>query len=172
MDPARARVTLALPRAVEADARAAAVHAALAAGAVLLWQRGTLIAARLSLAPALARALGTARAQRRLVVGLDAAASALAAERAGLDALVRRGTPVGGRVSRLLLVADDGTERFYRQVERVALAHAPRVLVVRCAADAVALGTAVLGRPRTVKAVLAAHRDAVAALLLALGDGG
>lgn len=161
-------MSVALPRAVEADACADAVHAALDRGAVLLWQGGTLVAARVPLAEPLARALGSARVQGRLILGLDGAGAALDADRAGLDALARRGTATGARVSRLLLVADDGAERFYRQVERLALAHAPRVLVVRCEADAVALGTAVLGRPRAVKAVLAAHRDAVTALLLAL----
>src|SRR5207244_13638512 len=52
----------------------------------------------------------------------------------------------GARVSRLLLLSADGAERLYRHVERLALAHAPRVLVVALSADAATLGRATTGR--------------------------
>ena len=97
------------------------------------------------------------------------AEEALAAETRGLTLMARRsGAAPGARVSRLLLVTDDGAERLYRHVERVALAHAPRVLVVMLAADARTIGRATTGREVTVKVVLVQHKHAVAALLRAL----
>ena len=74
----------------------------------------------------------------------------------------------GARVSRLLLLSDDGAERLYRNVERLAAAHAPRVLVAMITADAATLGRATIAREAAVKVVLVQHKQAVAALLRAL----
>ena len=119
----------------------------------------------LPLGPALEAALSAARAGRRLVLGLEAAAETLANEAHGLAR--RPGGEGSARVSRLLLVSGDGAERLYRQVERLAVGHAPRLLVLMLACDAPALGRATTAREAPVKAVLAVHKDAVAALLRA-----
>jgi hypothetical protein len=74
----------------------------------------------------------------------------------------------GMRVSRLLLLSDDGAERLYRHAERLAMVHAPRVLAAVLAADGAALGRTTTGREVVVKAMLAQHKLAVAALLRAL----
>ena len=117
----------------------------------------------LPLTPDLTSALGAARGAGRLVLGLDAVAEALATEARGLAR--RRGGEGGARVSRLLLLSEDGAERLYRHAERLAGEHAPRVLVLMLACDALALGRATTGRETPVKAVLARHKQTVATLL-------
>ena len=68
----------------------------------------------------------------------------------------------------MLVVSNDGAERFYRQVERLASTHAPRVLV--CVLDATSsdLGALLYGPDAVVKLVLTAHKTAATGLLLAL----
>jgi len=119
--------------------------------------------------PALADAFGVAGRDGQLVLGLERAGETLEAEARGLALTARRsGVAPGTRVSRLLLVTNDGAERLYRHVERLAIAHAPRVLVGMLGADATALGCATTGREAAVKVVLVRHKRAVAALLRAL----
>jgi hypothetical protein len=59
-------------------------------------------------------------------------------------------------------------ERLYRHVERLALTHTPRVLLLVLSADAATLGHATTGRDAAVKVVLGQRKRAVAALLRAL----
>jgi len=160
--------TVRLPREIEADPACDAIRARLAP-ARRLWSGGDATVPLVPLGPALGGALARAWSDAQLVLGLDAAGAALAGEAQGLDALARRtGTSHGARVSRLLLLSGDGAERLYRHAERLAAAHAPRVLVVVVDADAAALGRATLDRPAAVKVVLARHKATVAALLRAL----
>jgi hypothetical protein len=156
-----------LPREIEADPDREAIRARLAA-AVRTPPGATVPVPLVSLGPAVAGALGTAHRSGELVLGLEAAAETLANEERGLAELARRGAAPGARVSRLLLLSEDGAARLYRHVERLAGVHAPRVLVVMLACDAAALGRATTGRQAAVKVVLARHKQAVAALLRAL----
>jgi hypothetical protein len=123
----------------------------------------------LPLGPALAEALGAAHRDGQLVLGLERAEQALDAEARGLALTARRsGATPGARVSRLLLITNDGAERLYRHVERLGTAHAPRLLVAMLAADAAAIGRITTGREAVVKVVLVRHKQAVAGLLRAL----
>jgi hypothetical protein len=160
---------IALPREVEADPGHGAIRAQLAVASRPLWRGGTTAVPVLSLRPPFAAALQAARRDGHLVLGLERATEALAAEAHGLDlAACRPTTGAGVRVSRLLLLSEDGAERLYRHVERLALKHAPRVLVVVLSVDAATLGGATTGRDAPVKVVLVQRRRAVAALLRAL----
>jgi hypothetical protein len=158
-----------LPREIEADPRHGEIRSMLERTAAPLWTGAGLPAARAALGAALRDALTAAAAGGRLVRGLESASATLAAERAGLAALP--GTTAerqGRRASRLLLVTRDGAERFYRQVERLALAHVPRVLVVVLECDAATLGRLLYGGDETAKLVLTAHKAVAAAVLRAL----
>jgi len=148
---------------VESDPRADAVRTALAADAAPLWPRGDIVVPRLARTPALDAALVRARDAGHLRRGLEGAVAALDAQRRGL----LPGQDV--RVSRLLVCAGDGSERFYRTVERALRAHAPRVLGLVVDADAGALGRLLLDDPdATLRCVLIEHKDAVADVLLSL----
>jgi len=157
------------PREVEDDALATALRARLSATARPLWDEGVTRAPVVALDAQLEAALAKAAREGTLVIGLEAATAALDREGHGL-AVVDARTPSARpeRISRLLLLADDGAERFYRAADRTARRHAARVLPVRVAVSADELGRAVLGRPAGVKAVLVQHKQAVAAVLRAL----
>jgi hypothetical protein len=122
----------------------------------------------LPLCPAVAIALRAADGDGHLVLGLERAGETLAAEAHGLMLSARRSrAALPARVSRLLLVTNDGVERLYRHVERLAVTHAPRVLLAMLAADAATVGHATTAREAAVKVVLVRHKQAVAALLRA-----
>ena len=158
-----------LPREIEADPGHEVIRARLRAGGRRLWPGGQAVVPVLPLRPALAGALGAAYRDGRLVLGLERVEAVLAAEARGLALVARRTRHApGARVSRLLLLSDDGAERLYRHAEGLTVAHAPRVLVAVLAAGAAALGRATTARDAAVKVVLVQHKQAVAALLRAL----
>lgn len=158
-----------LPKAVEADARGPALHAALRAHARVLWSGGALLVPAAPWSPALAEVLSRAQREGHLVRGLELAEKTLEREAHGLGLVdARSATARGSRVSRLLLVGADGTERFYRQVERLARAHAPRLLVIRVDADSAQLASVVPHTAGVVRALMLEHKDDVARVLWAL----
>lgn len=123
----------------------------------------------LALTDSLGAALRAALRRGQLRRGLEAAVEALEMERQGLLAAGRQTERERGeRISRLCLVASDGAERFYRQVERCLATHAPRILACLLEADSATLGKVVYGRDTAVKLILADHKDAVSAILRSL----
>ena len=165
--------TLRLPRELEADPACEAIRAALAARPRRLWQGGTLEVPVLALTGLLAAALRAALGRAQLRRGLEAAVGALEADRRGLAVVAERtGRDPGERVSRLCVFANDGAERFYRQVERCLTTHAPRVLGCLVEVDGATLGKVLYGRETAVKLVLADHKEAVSAILRSLVAAG
>jgi hypothetical protein len=161
-----------LPREIEGDPCREAVREALAAKTRLLWPGGTLTTTVVPLTNALARALVAAATSRVLRRGLEAAESALDAERRGLAARpAEEAARRGARVSRLLLITNDGAERFYRQVERLIATHAPRVLACLLDCDAATLGKLLYDHEAVAKLILVEHKTAVAGVLRALAGG-
>lgn len=103
--------------------------------------------------------------------GLESAERILAAEERGLQLADRRSHVVrGARISRLLLLADDGAERFYRHVEKLLLRHAPRVLAVRLELDAAALGELLFGPGHPTRLLMIGHKNSVCEVLLAMAS--
>jgi hypothetical protein len=154
-----------LPRAVEADPRSEAVHTALRAVATPLWPGAEIEVPSVPPSEAIRGALSAAGAAGRVGRGLEAIAARLDAEAHGLRAA---GMGDAARASRLLIVSDDGSERFYRQVGRVLREHGHRVLALRLRCDAATLGATVFGAGTTAKAACVSHKAAVAGVLLAL----
>src|SRR5207244_6379690 len=117
--------------------------ACLRAPARLLGRGGQAMVPVSPLRPPLAAALVAAYGAGQLVLGFERVAKALAAETRGLALVARReGSTPRARISRLLLLSDDGAERLYRHAEGLTVAHAPRVLVAVLAAGAATLGRA------------------------------
>lgn len=159
-----------LPKQVEQDPRHEAVRRALSADTRLLWPGGKRTVAHLALTPALRQALAEARGQ--LEQGFEGAERVLEAEAKGLVALRQKtGEAQGSRVSRLLLLAADGSERFYRHAESLLARHEERLLVAVVDAPGEGLGEAALGPGRLARAVLVGERDAVSRVLLSLAGG-
>jgi hypothetical protein len=73
-------------------------------------------------------------------------------------------------VSRLLLLADDGADRFYRQVETLLRRHGPRVLAVVLEIDEHGLGELLFGPGRVARLLMLEHKQAVGSVLLAMAD--
>jgi len=158
-----------LPKMLDADPGATGLAREFAARAEPLWAGGAPCVPRAAITPALGAALKSAYAGGRLVRGLDGATRVLCAEDQGLKHVDRTtGVERGGRVSRLLVLADDGSERFYREVERLLRRNAPRVLALRLSADEHALGRLMFGPDQVARLLLVEHKDAVSAVLLAL----
>ncbi len=161
--------TVRLPRKVEEECDAGRLTNELAARAQPLWVGGELRVARAELAPGFEAALRSAYSAGRIVRGLEGAERALGVEKRGQKRVDRKtGVDRGQRVSRLLVLADDGSERFHRGVESLLRRHAPRVLALRIPADENALGRLLFGRDQVARLLLVEHKDAVSAVLLAL----
>ena len=161
--------TLRLPRKVEDEPGASQLASELAARSEPLWAGGDLRVARAEIAPGLEAALKSAFSAGRIVRGLEGAQRALSVEQQGLEHVDRKtGVERGRRVSRLLILADDGSERFYREVESLLRRHAPRVLALRLPVDECALGQLLFGRDQVARLLMVEHKDAVSAVLLAL----
>lgn len=155
---------LRLPRSVESDPCHDDILRALAARTNTLWSGGMLAVAVVPLTEPLRSVLQAPVTAGMLQRGLEAAVATLAAEQRGLDALP---PGQGRRVSRVLLVTNDGAERFYRQVERLALTYAPRVLVCMVDCDSSELGRILCGSDAVAKLVLTGHKTAAASILRA-----
>jgi hypothetical protein len=156
-----------LPRIVEGDLRHDAVRALLLESAAALWPGAAVEVPRVAPSEALRAALTAAGAAGHIERGLETIASTLAGEARGLHAA---GLGDAARASRLLLVSDDGSERFYRQVAGILREHGARLLVLRLRCDAAALGAMLFGAGATAKAACVSRKAAVAAVLLALAD--
>ena len=160
---------LRLPKLVEADPRGARLLSDLAAHARLLWPKSAIEVPEIQLGTGLAEVLQKAHKASRVVRGLESAERKLAAEERGLDlADQQSGVLRGGRVSRLLVLADNGAERFYHQVEKLLRRHGPRVLALRLNVGAEALGEMLFGPGGRALLLMLDHKEAVGAVLLAL----
>jgi hypothetical protein len=164
--------TLRLPRLVEADPRGARLVRNLSAHSAPLRAGSEVRIPVARMDAELAAALQRANDAGRVVRGLESAERALAAEERGLQLADRQsGEARGVRVSRLLILASDGADRFYRQVEALLRRHGPRVLAVRVEIDADGLGALLFGPGRRARLSMLEHKDAVADVLLALAAG-
>ena len=160
---------LRLPKLVEADPRGQELFSRLTAHARPLWSEGKIRVPTVAFNPALAEALRVAHRAGQLVRSLENAERKLAAEGRGLDLVDKKsGVSRGERVSRLLVLADNGAERFYRQVEKLLRQHGPRVMAVRLDVEAETLGQTLFGSSSRVLLLLLDHKEAVSAVLLAL----
>jgi len=160
---------LALPRTLQEHPEADGLAHELSVRSEPLWRDAVNSAARVELSPRVAQVLGSAHSAGRIVRGLEAAEKVLAAEDRGLrHADGRTSVERGGRVSRLVLLADDGAERFYRNVDKLVRVYEPRVLALRTRADKAELGAQLYGPGQVARLLLLTHKDAVTSLLLAL----
>ena len=161
------------PREIEADPAVTRLRARLEADAAPLWSASQTIVPCLRADAALTAVLAGAARAGQVVIGLEGAGAALDREEAGLAVQASRdGRERARRISRVLLLASDGAERFYRGADAVMRRHGARLLACRLDLTADALGRVVVGRPASVKAVLVQHKVAVSGLLRAIAGAG
>jgi hypothetical protein len=160
-----------LPKSIESDPRTSQLLGALTDHSHLLWQGGTVKVPEAKLNDALKEVLLAAYHAGQVVRSLQKADQKLAAEARGQGmADQKSGVPRGMRISRLLILASDGAERFYRQVESLLQRHGSRVMAVRLQVDADQLGGMLYGPGRAARLLMMEHKAAVGAALLALAD--
>jgi hypothetical protein len=167
--PATSLDQLRLPKAMENDPKGAAVHAALRAQARKLWEGSRLVVPTARWSRSVEKALEVAQREHRLVRGLEQIEKVLEREAHGQSmADARSATPRGSRVSRLMLVSNDGTERFYRQVERLVVEQSPRLLAILLDADSSQFAASVPEAAGVLRAIMVEHKELVASVLIAL----
>jgi hypothetical protein len=160
------------PRQLEADGSAETIRKALMARTVKLWPGGDLDVARIAMDDSLKEALRMARLKGRIQYGFETVSNRLTGESKGIQKVRGRGdAPYGDRVSRLLLFSNDGAERFYRHIESLLQAHAPRLLGCLFDIDGIALGSALTGKETRIKLVMAEHKDTVSEILRTIVAG-
>jgi hypothetical protein len=112
----------------------------------------------------LQRALRTGRLKR----GFETTLEVLANERHGLEHLRNKtGTDQKARVSRLILISSDASERLLREIAYTLQRNAPRVLALVLQADSAKLGSLLFGPDTNVKVLLLDHKETVAEMLIA-----
>lgn len=168
--------TLKLPKDVVADARHEAISRLLTTNTSTLWERGRLEVPTLAAPPALLSELERALRFGQATQGLETIAEHLAREQKGLDALAKKvpDEPQRARVSRILFMANDGSTRFFRDCDSLLDRYAQRLLGCRLDLTGEAMGAALVGGPKLVRAVLVHDKKAAARVLLALvapGEG-
>ena len=159
-----------LPRGLEADGTAETICHILLTRTVQLWFGSDLSVPIITMNDNLKKILQTPpNPNGKVQCGLETISGKLEKEKRGIDHLrEERGLPTGDRVSRLLLVSNDGTRRFYRNIERLLQLHAPRLLCCMLDMDGNSLGSVITGREKQIKAILAERKETVAAILRTL----
>jgi len=158
-----------LPKSIEHDPRAQHLLHNLTSHARPLWRDSEIAVPVARMTAELAEALRSSHSAGQVVRSLEDAERTLAAEEQGLRMADRQtGVPRGIRISRLLLLANDGAERFYRNVDALLHRYGPRVLAVRLETDEKGLGELLFGPHRVARLVMLEHKQAVASVLLAM----
>jgi hypothetical protein len=161
-----------LPRELEADGTAETIRKVLMVHTVQLVPYGDLSLPRITACDPLKKALQRANLNGQIRWGLEAISDKLAREKRGIDHLWEgRGLPSGQRVSRLLLISNDGAIRFYRHIAHLLQLHAPRLLCCMIDLDGIALGSLITGKERQIKVVMAEHKGVVSDILGTLLEG-
>ena len=162
--------SLRLPKLVESDPRGEALRQNLIEHARPI-RAGSETSVPVARFDGIESALKSAHRAGHVVRGLENAEQKLAAEERGLFlADQKSGVCRGGRVSRLLLLAGDGSDGFYRQVENLLRRHTPRVLAIRLDVDAAGLGAPLFGAGHTTRLLMIQHKEAVVALLFRFAE--
>jgi len=161
-----------LPRELEANETAETIRLVLGVRTVHLWPGGSLSIPVITASEALRKVLRRASLNGHVRWGLEAISDKLKEEERGIAHLREsRGLPTGHRVSRLLLVSNDGAERFYKDIERLLRAYIPRLFGCMVDIDGNELGSLVSGREKQVKVAMADHKSVVAEILKAIAIG-
>jgi hypothetical protein len=158
-----------LPRELEADGTADAICQALTARTIELSPGGEFSVPVITLGDPLKKILQRANLNGQILRGFEAISDKLARERKGIDHLQeRRDLPTGERVSRLILVTNDGAQRFYHHIEHLLKLHAPRLLGCMLDTDSVVLGSLISGREKQIKVIMVDRKGVVSEILRTL----
>lgn len=164
---------LKLPKSLESDARAKTIEKRLTENAKPLWSGGTIKVPKLVLTDAMEKALSLSRRAGQLRGGLESIEAALSREKTGLLAVAKKQkqrAETANRLSRLLIVSSDGSERFYRHCEMLLSNHGDRMIGLQLDTQSQLIGQKFFGKEAQVKALLVSHKDFVVRVLESLAE--
>ncbi len=153
-----------LPQQLTKDGAEAAVLAVLQKSDFTISAEPHVAVPLLEINDAIRQNLFYAKALGELVIGYETIETDLAAERRGLEHVGNRSE----RVSRLLLVTNDGSGRFYRQLTYLQRNEGQRVLICLLNISSSEMAEILALPGKVVKAVLIKRKSAVINLLKAL----
>ena len=162
---------LKLPKNIASHPNVKAIEALFGSNTRLLRPDGELRVAQWRFDEPLKLALKKVYAGKHLVQGLESISEHLDLELKGLKALKKLpGQTQNERLSRLVILSNDGSERFYHNAESIITRHAGRTLAVIVNASAEELGDAFTKKSNPAKALLIDERKALEAFLAALAE--
>jgi len=153
-----------LPKQFEKDGVDSDIRAALERETVALHGDSEIHIPLLTLTPKLRTNIFYAKSVGELIVGYEAIEKALANELHGLQKMDSQ----GDRVSRLLIVTNDGSPRFYRELAFLKKRQGARVLICRLDVGSVLMGNILGPKDQVVKAVLLSKKKSVINVLKSL----
>ena len=157
--------TYKLPRQLVSDPKAEGLLEQLFSCTRKLKQESGLAVPVFELTDAFKKSLLTARRAGHAVRGFDNASEILLLERNGILKLNKQDGQ-GERISRLVLISNDGSDNFYNKVNNLLVKHSPRVLGSVIDVDSYMLGSLLFGEGKIAKLILIDHKDAVSGVLL------
>lgn len=161
---------LKLPSAVESDPRHEQVKAVLSKDRQVLWENGKISIPNVSFTPNLEAVLLKILEKQHLIKGVAQAERALEREKRGLDrGQEKKGiTTTANRISRLLIIAQDGTQRLNRACESMLYRYSERLWGIRLDVSSEVLSKKIFQVEQPVKVLLVTDRDAVSEVLFSL----
>ena len=153
-----------LPKQLEKEGVESDVRAALKEERIELYKASNIYIPVLKLSPILRTNIFYAKSLGELVIGYAAIAKALANELRGLQKI----DSLSDRVSRLLMVTNDGSPRFYREFAFLQKRQGARILICRLDVDSVLMGDILGLKDQVVKAVLLNKKKSVVNVLKSL----
>jgi len=153
-----------LPRQLEKENVESDVRAVLEKESIELCSDSNIHVPVLKLNPELREQIFYAKFLGELIIGYGAAEKALENELHGLQNVNNQ----SDRVARLLIVTNDGSPRFYRQLEFLHKNQGGRVLICRLDVDSLLMGNILELKNKQVKAVLLNRKESVVNVLKSL----
>jgi hypothetical protein len=153
-----------LPRQLEKEKVESDVRAVLEKESIELCSDSNIYIPVLKLNPELRKQIFYAKFLDELIIGYRDVEKALENELHGLQNVNNK----SDRVSRLLIVTNDGSPRFYRQLEFLHKKQGGRVLICRLDVDSLLMGNILELKDKQVKAVLLNRKESVVNVLKSL----
>jgi hypothetical protein len=158
-----------LPKALEKQPQADTILSVLTGALQKLWTKSSISAAHLSVAEPFICSLQMEHKRGKLVRGYEMAERQLESELRGQKMVdIKTSSVRKPRISRLLILANDCSERYLRKVEGLLRIHQDRVLGIVIDIDSHHLGELFFGHGKAVKLLLVEHKESVASVLLSL----
>ncbi len=154
---------------IESDPRGSEILKLLTTGMKSLRTGSKFKAAFLPCSERFITALQLEHKRGRLIRGFELIERSLQIQAHGLSMVDEKlQKPRGARISRLLVISNDGAERFLRKIESLLNDHGDRVLALVVDADSEKLGPLFFGEGKTAKVIMLEHKESVANALFAL----